>query len=341
MSQTQTNTSIDTNVKKQKSTFEDEAEITIAKISKAAHVELEYRFICSTPAIYRQCIQFLKEFTRQEPRQQVDKQLFFVGNVRAQIIQNNNQIGRIETKLTYLKTEVYFPDQDLLFQVAISGERSIDPSSDHYRSIKKAIDYHLAGPTLHTIKPEFIEEFTVGPFASSMIDAKWFHRNCCNIQWRQVSKKQNAFVNNPFSDKESGIFLPFAVISLRCNKSFYTSIVTKPAPEAPIQVRHRSRQTFDYESDNGSQFTIDCTSAVETCAGARPQLSIEIEARQSRGGAEAFRLPLELLELLYDARREARHFEQQQKAKLMNPTHNNKDDEDDKDDEDIDSDLDC
>ena len=274
---------------------EDAAE-GVYKVSKHSEVEVEYRLNC-TPGNYSKCKQLIQQLCQSPPKKTVDTILTFVGHVRVHCV--SGKVVRIETKQTRLQATLDWGQ--LKFLVSVAAERPLSPRAPRYKALKAAAERHLKGTRTFTLEASHIEQWNLQPIAvQSGTTVEWLHEHCAKIEWRLASKRERVYVNEPYCDKVGGLFLPFAAVVATCDKMQEHNSDSGPALEAPIMVRHRSREHYEFVDEYGFKFYIDCTSAVEVYAKAKPHLTIEVESAQPRAGPDALWLPDDIVMALQE-----------------------------------------
>jgi hypothetical protein len=275
----------------------DDAVEHVHRISRHADAEVEYRFRC-TPSTYPRCVREIAKLCGTPPKKTVDTILTFVGNVRVHC--EGGRVGRIETKQVRLSAVLVWGG--LEFGACVAAERRMDPFSTRAKALRAAAEQHLAGPRTHQIAAAQVAKWALQPIAvQSGANVEWLHRHCAAMRWRMASRRERVCVNEPYSDRATGIYLPFAAVVATLDRDAQNQPAAEPALEAPIMVRHRSRHRFEFVDDRGERFWVDCTSAVEVHAKAKPHLTVEIEAARPRGGQDALWLPDDVVTALADA----------------------------------------
>jgi hypothetical protein len=267
----------------------------VAKIPPWLVAEVEYR-ITLKPAVYRTVLNFFEQLTGAPPKKTVDAVLSFVGNSRVHMQAKN--VTCVEIKQTRLSDSVEWFGHT--FRSVVSTEKALKPGSARCRALADAASQHMSGPKFQRLRPDTVVKWCLQPIACQAgVCPQWLHDNCAKIEWRVASKRDRAFVNQPVTIGD--VFLPFACVSAHQDPAAPQKVQATVSPEAPINVRHRTRHTFEWTNEHGFKFYIDCTSSSETHPGSKPQLTVEIEAATPRDGPNALWLPREVTDILSDA----------------------------------------
>lgn len=267
----------------------------VYKISRHADVEVEYRLNCN-PETFAKCGNLMEQLCQSPPRKTVDTVLTFVGNVRVHCVQR--QVQRIETKQIKLSSRLKWGG--LEWNACVAAERPMDPKTQRYKVLAEAAEAHLKGPVTYAFPASDVEQWNLQPVAvQNGVDVEWLHKHCQHMQWRIASKRERVYVCEPYSDRTGGVFVPFAAVVCTRDKDAKTD--PTPSLEAPIMVRHRSRQRYHFVGRGGENVFVDMTSAVEVTDTAKPHLTVEVEAAHPRRGADALWLPDDVVMTIAEA----------------------------------------